>query len=218
MGMGRYHGDRAFEAFLRAGRTPCISVNEAKRTLLPAAAGRPDLKSFDYVVYAPGGAGLLIDVKCRRLPTPRLTLVRPDGTRQAHRAAGRPARLESWVTTEDVRSLGTWQSLFGDAFKAAFVFLYWCDAGDGLATQPPDGLFDRVFLDHGRWYAVRGVLLDDYQRHQQLRSARWQTVDLPAPLFERLGNGFTRAWLDRARPITESGSPALPLPAAVAGR
>ncbi|MFT3683972.1 MAG: HYExAFE family protein [Phycisphaerales bacterium] len=80
MGLGQYHGERAFEAFLRARRMPYVSVNEARRTLVSpeAMGGSPDLKSFDFVVYTAAssagrtGANLLVDVKCRRLPTPRL--------------------------------------------------------------------------------------------------------------------------------------------------
>jgi hypothetical protein len=200
MGLGQYHGDRAFEAFLRTRRMPYVSVNEARRTLVaPDAMGVADLKSFDFVVYTAAasavGANLLVDVKCRRLPTPRLRLVDADGVRRPARA-GRAVRLESWATAEDVRSLRAWQSLFGPGFRAAFMFVYWCEStAEGGATQPPDGLFDEVFMHEGRWYAVRGVLLDDYEPAMQVRSARWETVDLPPARFERLSEGFGRAWL-----------------------
>jgi hypothetical protein len=217
MGQGHHHGERAFEAFLRARRTPYVSVNEARRSLLPDD-GPADLKSFDFVVYTAatsvGGANLLVDVKCRRLPAlrppspppPPLRIVGVDGVPRtaAHTPSrNRSGRLESWATLEDVRSLRAWEGLFGAGFKAAFVFVYWCDAtpGAGGAAQPPDGLFDEVFLEGGRWYAVRGVLLDDYQPAMQVRSARWQTVDLPPARFERLSDGFGRGWLGGPRRV-----------------
>lgn len=223
MGQGRHHGERAFEAFLRARRTPYVSVNEARRTLIPADAGsNGNLKSFDFVAYTAalgGGANLLVDIKCRRLPTitPRLRLIGVDGHARsvAHRA-GFP-RLENWATREDIRSLLAWQSLFGAGFRSAFVFIYWCDAQDptGRSNQPPDGLFDEVFLlespQHpaaARWYAVRGVLVDDYQQVMKDRSTRWQTVDLAPHHFEQLSSGFGRNWLGGSR-----GNPA---PAAAA--
>lgn len=222
MGQGHHHGERAFESFLRARRTPYVSVNEARRSLLPlrGECGPTNLKSFDFVVYtatSAGGANLLVDVKCRRLPTPPkvppLRIVGADGvTRPAWAPNRRPARLENWATMEDVRSLRAWEGLFGRGFKAAFVFVYWCDAtADSSCAQPPDGLFDEVFLDAGRWYAVRGVLVDDYEPAMQLRSARWQTVDLPVARFERLSDGFGRTWLGgrSAAAATVSCSPAI---------
>lgn len=207
MGQGRHHGERAFEAFLRARRTPYVSVNEARRTLI-AGDGAGDLKSFDFVVYSAAhgtpGANLLVDIKCRRLPVPpvpTLNFVTADGVRRPAPlpARSRRPRLENWATHEDIRSLRAWQGLFGPGFKAAFLFVYWCDAHDDRCDQgqPPDGLFDEVFLFERRWYAVRGVLLDDYEPAMKDRSARWRTVDLPAPLFERLSEGFSRTWLGR---------------------
>ncbi|HYC99919.1 MAG TPA: HYExAFE family protein [Phycisphaerales bacterium] len=231
MGQGRHHGERAFEAFLRARRTPYVSVNEARRALVPGGEGACDLKSFDFVVYGggggAGGAGmgagwnLLVDVKCRRLPVQRtgpvLRVVGADGVSRPAAVparAGRRARLESWATREDVRSLRAWQGLFGAGFRAAFLFVYWSDAlgGDG---QPPDGLFDEVFAFEQRWYAVRGVLLDDYEPAMKDRSVRWRTVDLPAPLFERLSEGFGRRWLAGRAALGPHYSSC---PAAAAGR
>ncbi|MDP1660307.1 MAG: HYExAFE family protein [Phycisphaerales bacterium] len=197
MGQGRHHGERAFEAFLRARRTPYVSVNEARRALIPGD-GPANLKSFDFVVYsAPGGgaSNLLVDIKCRRLPTaplPALTLVTAEGHRRPQRAA--PRRLENWATLEDIRSLRAWQGLFGPGFQATLIFVYWCDVRDDRADggQPPDGLFDEVYSFERRWYAVRGVLVDDYEPSMKARSARWQTVDLPPASFERLSERFGR--------------------------
>ncbi|MFT3683971.1 MAG: HYExAFE family protein [Phycisphaerales bacterium] len=145
---------------------------------------------------------------------PALALIDSDGVRRTPRpVSGRASRLECWATQEDVRSLRAWQTLFGPGFRAALVFVYWCDA-QGPAEermQPPDGLFDQVFLLDGRWYAVRGVLLDDYEPAMAVRSVRWGTVDLPPARFERLSEGFGRAWLGDVggrRGMTGAGEPA----------
>ena len=91
MGQSRHHYEQALEAHLRARRIPYISVNEARRTLLPADADlsiadpasesgrRVALKSFDFVIYGEP-TNLLVDVKGRKVK------------------AGSPGRLESWVT------------------------------------------------------------------------------------------------------------------------
>ncbi|MCB9838496.1 MAG: HYExAFE family protein [Phycisphaeraceae bacterium] len=181
--MGQYRSayERAFEGHLRGLGVPYVSVNEARRALLPEGARlslaepgpdhRPErgrsgsLKTFDFVVYGPR-TNLLVDVKGRKIG--------------ARRAAGScsPGRLESWVTEDDVASLGRWESVFGEGFRSAFVFLYRCEA------QPPAALFQEVFEHQGRWYAVRAVWLDVYRESMVRRSARWRTVHIPTALFE----------------------------------
>lgn len=86
----RHHYERAFEAFLRRRAVPYVSVNEAKRALLPDQAslrvveassgggvreagtggdqGRP-IKSFDVVIYGER-LNLLVEVKGRRISPP----------------------------------------------------------------------------------------------------------------------------------------------------
>jgi len=164
VGQKRHHYERAFESLLRDRRIPYVSVDEARRTLVPVNQCDGAIKSFDFVVSS-GRGNLLVDVKGRRC------------TR-----AGR--RLESWVTVEDLDSLSHWERLFGPAFRAAFVFLYWCD------LQPPDALFQEVFEYSGRWYAVRTVGLEPYRRAMRIRSRRWGTVDLPPSEYERLSEPF----------------------------
>lgn len=175
MAQRRHHYERAFEQYLRERRVPYISVDEARKSLLPEGVGRPDrseripadgaLKSFDFVLYgAPDN--LLVDVKGRRIP------------RRCASALG-SGRLESWVTEEDVSSLEVWEGLFGPGFRGAFVFLYLCDA------QPPDALFQEVFEDRGNWYAARAILLQHYREHMRVRSPRWRTVHLTTSDFER---------------------------------
>lgn len=166
------HYERAFEHYLRARRAPYVSVDEARRALLPRdnAGSRDDsLKSFDFVVYGEG-RNLLLDVKGRKV---------------ARRAgASGVGRLESWVTRADVESLLRWEAMFGAGFEGVFVFLYWCDA------QPPDGLYQEVFARADRWYAVRAVSVRDYARAMKPRSARWGTVDVPTRVFERISRPF----------------------------
>ena len=177
MGQRRSEYERAFEAHLRETGTPYVSVNEARRALLPegarlrldglVGAGSATLKTFDFVVYGPE-THLLVDVKGRKI-----------GSRRASGSCS-PGRLESWVTEDDVASLGVWESVFGAGFRAAFVFLYRCEA------QPPAALFQEVFEHQGRWFAVRAVWMDLYKEAMRTRSARWRTVHIPTAAFERI--------------------------------
>ena len=188
MAQRRHHYERAFEGYLREQRLPYMAVNEVKRALLPAGAklvmdgegkGVGAIKNFDFVVYGDeggegeGGENLLVEVKGRRLPRLRL-------------ADGRPAkaRLESWVTMDDVAALKVWEGLFGTGYEAVFVFVYWCD------DVPPDGLFAEVFEYQGRWYTVRAVTLADYEAGMRVRSPKWRTVNLSSEDFERVWRGF----------------------------
>lgn len=176
MGQRRHHYERAFAAMLRTLRVPFVSVNEAKRTLLPGAdAGRSDaaksLKNFDFVLYGPG-TNLLVDVKGRRLAPAARASARAKTVRR-----GVP-RLESWVSEEDVRSILAWNALFGPDFEAAFVFFYSSD-------EPPAGdVFDETFRFEGRWYAPKLISAADYAKWMKPRSARWRTVDLEHAAFE----------------------------------
>lgn len=194
MAQRRHHYERAFEGYLRDQRVPYMAVNEARRALLPkqaklelegAEGQKSAIKNFDFVVYGDpaddgvadgrGGMGadnLLVEVKGRRLPRMRL-------------ADGRPAkaRLESWVTMDDVEALGTWERLFGEGYRAVFVFVYWCD------DVPPDGLFAEVFSYQSRWYTVRAVTLEEYTGCMKVRSPKWRTVHLPTADFERIWRG-----------------------------
>jgi len=181
MAQRRSEYERAFEAHLRELGVPYVSVNEARRALLPEGArlglglelpSRDDgrkatLKTFDFVVYGPD-THLLVDVKGRKI-----------GARRASGSCS-PGRLESWVTEDDVASLGVWESVFGEGFRSAFVFLYRCEA------QPPAALFQEVFEHQGRWYAVRAVWLDAYREAMRPRSVRWRTVHIATEAFERI--------------------------------
>jgi len=161
MAQRRFHYDKAFEHYLRANAIPYVAVDEAKRALadrqMPVA-----IKSFDFVVYSETGPNLLVDVKGRK-------------------HAGRTGNsLQNWVTNEDVRSLNKWSGIFGDGFEPAFAFLFWCE------IQPPDALFQEIFQFGEKWYAVLALRLSQYQKHMKPRSARWDTVSLPARTFHDL--------------------------------
>ena len=162
----RFHYEQAFEHYLRSNGIAYIAVDEARRALHAdrEAGVTVPLKSFDFVVYAGSGPNLLVDVKGRK-------------------HAGRTGRaLQNWVTRDDVESLTRWSAIFGDGFEPAFAFLFWCDA------QPPDALFLDVFAWHERWYAIQAVRLSDYAAAMRARSARWDTVALPADRFARVAH------------------------------
>lgn len=169
MAQRRFHYDQAFEIYLRQQAIPYVAVDEAKRALAPrslnggdSVSGVSSLKSFDFVVYGPNGANLLVDVKGRK-----------------HTGPGNRG-LQNWVTRDDVESLRMWEGIFGAGFMAVFAFLYWCDAA------PPASLFMDYFESGKRWYAVLAVRLSDYQAAMRHRSERWRTVSLPAADFQRL--------------------------------
>jgi len=196
MAQRRHHYESAVEAFLRARRTPYVSVDEARKALTSdddaalESPGAGALKSFDFVIYA-SPANLLVDVKGRKVPS--------------RRARGGAGRLETWVTEEDVESLLRWQTLFGAGFRAAFLFAYWCEA------QPPDALFEQIFQHRDRWYALRTVLVEDYREHMRPRSPRWSTVHLPSAAFSALSRPLASmagragdAALHRRRPAVPS--------------
>lgn len=200
----RLHYERAFEQSLRNRRIPYVSVDDARKALLPESGGlsaaflaRADgagggaggadggqrggiggglaLKSFDFVLYSER-VNLLVDVKGRKVAGRQLVSGGPRGG---------SARLECWVTEDDCRSLRVWSQLFGTGFRSAFVFVYWCD------EQPPDGLFQEVVEYQGRWYAIRAILLEEYVAAMRQRSAAWKTVDLARRDFERLSHPLT---------------------------
>jgi hypothetical protein len=160
------HYEAAFEAFLRDRKIPCVVVDEAKRALFAGAK----LKSFDFVVYSKAGPNLLVDVKGRQ------ARARPSGR----------AGFETWATEQDVADLAQWEQVFGDGYKAVFSFVYWIDPP--LAPEP--GMFEFK----GRWYYMVGIDLGEYRNHMRRRSAKWETVALPAEHFRSLARPID-CWL-----------------------
>lgn len=181
MAQRRHHYEQAFEAYLREKRMPYVAVNEARKALLPHAAGlrferpgqeggdaRGSLKSFDFVVYGQG-QNLLVEIKGRRVGTA---------------PGGRSRRMETWVNADDVRSMQTWEPLFGPEFRAVFVFMYWFD------EVPADGLFEEIIEHRGRWYALRVAGVNQYAGSMKVRSPRWGTVYVPAKTFSQISHPF----------------------------
>ena len=151
------HYEAAFEGYLRERRIPYVAVDEAKKALFANAK----LKSFDFVVYPQDKPRLLVDVKGRQL--------RNRAKRQG---------FETWATEADVNDLLQWEQVFGDGFTAILTFGYWIDP----PLTPEPGMYE--FKD--RWYLLMGVNLAEYRDHMRRRSAKWETVCLPAEDFRSL--------------------------------
>jgi hypothetical protein len=191
----RHHYEQAFEEYLRSRRIPYVAVDEARKALLPDrvrghAAGPNDatvpedvpaaLKSFDFVLYTPGG-NLLAEVKGRKV-------IARSQSRTGRRS---PGRLECWATQDDVDALTTWEGLFGVGFCAVLVFVYWCD------EQPAMPLFEELFEFKGRWYAIRTITVRDYRSVMRPRSARWRTVHVGQSDFDRLAVSMSERCVGR---------------------
>jgi hypothetical protein len=151
------HYEAAFEACLRERGIPYVAVDEAKKALFANAR----LKSFDFVVYNKKGPNLLIDVKGRSLRN------------RASRSG-----FETWATEQDVNDLMQWEQVFGDGFKAVLMFVYWIEP----PMTPGDGMFEH----RNKWYLIMGIDLAEYRNHMRRRSAKWETVSLPAQEFQSL--------------------------------
>ncbi|MCH8164060.1 MAG: HYExAFE family protein [Planctomycetes bacterium] len=186
MAQRRFHYEQAFEHYLRANRVPYVAVDEAKKSLMPAGQSPKAIKSFDFVVYAPG-RNLLVDVKGRMYGS----------------ATGRSRQFESWVTDDDIRGLQRWQKLFGPGFEAVFVFAY-C-----LRRQPPDALFEELFEFGTKWYALREVRLDAYSQSMVRRSSKWRTVYVPAEAFKRISQPFSARRPQTIQPACDAADKAL---------
>lgn len=154
------HYERAFENWLIDNRIEYVAVDEHKR----ATFGHADIKSFDFLLYLPGGPIVIAEVKGRTFRGTSLVNL---------------AGLECWVTTEDVDGLTKWQRIFGVDYKAVFVFAYRAENID-VDFNGRD-VFD---FDSNR-YLFFCVKLDDYRRFMKQRSPRWRTVTLPADKFRR---------------------------------
>jgi hypothetical protein len=155
------HYEAAFEEFLRSKGLPYVAVDEAKRSVL--ADGR-SIKSLDFIVSSSGGITWLVDVKGRRFPS-------GDETRQY---------WKNWSPREDLESLAQWEALFGESFRALFVFAYNI-VGD-RAPLPPEELFEH----RGSLYGFVGIELSEYAELARPISPSWDTVAMPTADFRRL--------------------------------
>jgi hypothetical protein len=166
------HYEAAFEGFLRDKRIPYVAVDEAKKALFANAK----LKSFDFVVYPQNKPRLLVDVKGRSL-----------------RNRSKRSGFETWTTEADVNDLLQWEQVFGDGFTAVLVFVYWIDP----PLTPEPGMYE--FRD--RWYMLVGVDLAEYRDHMRRRSAKWETVCLPAEDFRSLARPV-ESWLNDGHEVS----------------
>jgi hypothetical protein len=207
------HYEAAFEGFLRHRRIPYVAVDEAKKALFANAK----LKSFDFVVYPPEKPRLLIDVKGRSLRNrskrsgfetwateadvsdllqweqvfgegftaifafvywidPPLFAGGGEIGRQAEEAVASNVRRP----TLDVQP---------KAAGSGADLLFTADCPPPTADSS-EGMFE--FRD--RWYLLMGVDLAEYRDHMRRRSAKWETVCLPAEDFRSLARPI-ESWL-----------------------
>jgi hypothetical protein len=159
------HYSAAFEAYLRSRSIPYVNVHQAKKAL----CGSSKLKSFDFVVYSKTGKSILVDLNGRS-HTPR------------NGAGG----FQTWTCERDVADLVEWEKVFGDDFTGVLTFVYWMKS----ARTGPDG----TFRHRDRWYLVMGVNLKEYRQRMRRRSAKWETVCLPADDFRTLARPL-ESWL-----------------------
>ncbi len=157
------HYEAAFEDYLRAKGLPYVAVDEAKKAIFAEGA----VKSFDFLVYSSSGPNLLVDVKGRKFPDSGIT----------GRKRGASRAWENWVTRDDVGGLQEWEKIFGRDFLALLVFAYW------LQGPPQRAPFADVHLFRQKHYAFVGIPLADYVVAARPRSAKWQTLSMPAGGF-----------------------------------
>ena len=152
--------EAAFEAYLRSRRIPYVAVDESKRSL----DERQSLKSPDFIVSPVGQPrSWLVDVKGRKFPTGR-----------------RKQYWKNWSTADELKSLASWENLFGPHFRGMLVFAYQV-VGD-RAPLPPDELFEF----RGGLFGFVAIRLDHYASWSRTLSPRWGTVMVPAVQFRSL--------------------------------
>jgi hypothetical protein len=155
------HYEAAFEEYLRSRGIPYVAVDEARRALMSDGGS---IKSLDFIVASPAPVTWLVDVKGRRFPS---------GDEQKQ-------YWKNWSTRDDLRSLGQWESLFGETFRGLFVFAYNI-VGD-RAPLPREQLFEHA----GSLYGFVAVPLAQYAQLAHPISERWDTVAMPVDDFRRL--------------------------------
>jgi hypothetical protein len=160
------HYEAAFEDFLRSRAWPYLCVDEHRKAIFSGAR----VKSFDVLVYPPGGTAWMVDVKGRKFP---------------YEIRGGKRFWENWVTQEDLDGLKQWESAFGAGFQPVFVFAYWLlgltDRGPTAAIHP----FRR------NYYAFLAIPAATYASHARRRSDRWNTVSMPHRAFRSLAIPLT---------------------------
>lgn len=155
------HYEAAFEDYIRSLGWPYVPVDEQRKVIFSGSR----VKSFDFLVYGPGGSAWLVDIKGRKFP---------------YEIGGSKRYWENWVTADDLAGLDSWKGVFGDGFEAMLVFAYWL-------LGPPDrqpGVTVHGF--RGEYYAFLAIPAALYARHARRRSDKWDTVAMPVGLFRKL--------------------------------
>ena len=161
------HYERAFENWLIDNSIRYLPVDDHKR----AVFSRSKIKSFDFILYGPGGRIMIAEVKGRKFRGTSLE---------------KKTGFECWVTAEDVDGLVKWQEVFGPAHRAVFIFAYQIENID----VDFDGM--DVFDFGAKRYQFFCIKLDDYRQFMKRRSPKWQTVTLPADKFRRCAVHISR--------------------------
>ncbi len=157
------HYEAAFEDYVRSQGWPYVPVDEAKKAIFAGAR----VKSFDFIVYPPGRAAWLVDVKGRKFP---------------YETRGGRHYWENWVTRDDLRGLRSWKSVFGTSFDSVFVFVYWLKGISGAVNFPA------VHLFRGESYAFVYAVASEYAARARNRSTKWDTISVPLRCFRDIVN------------------------------
>ena len=79
----------------------------------------------------------------------------------------------------------------GTGAETIYMILTWLGIFVTLAVLAAE---PGMFLHRGRWYQMMGVDLGEYRNHMRRRSAKWETVALPAEDFRSLARPI-ETWL-----------------------
>ncbi len=162
------HYEAAFEDYLRSQGIAYIPVDERRKAIFAGAR----VKSFDFLVYRKTGETWLVDVKGRKFP---------------YESPNHKRYWENWVTTDDLDGLKQWQGVFGEGFVSTIVFAYHLLGPESRQPTP------YVHPFRGEYYAFLAVRADTYEQHARGRSAKWQTVTVPAATFRQLAKPIQAA-------------------------
>lgn len=163
------HYEAAFEAFLRARHIPYVAVDETRRSLAP----HESLKNLDFIVSPlEVGRSWLVDVKGRRFPSGR-----------------RKQYWKNWCPRDELKSLASWELLFGPGASGLIVFAYHLVADQ--SPLPPEHCF--AFRD--QLYAFVGIRLEHYASWARTLSPKWDTVMVPTVRFRQLAQPVERFFL-----------------------
>jgi len=152
------HYEAAFEDYVRSQGWPYVPVDEKKKAIFAGAK----VKSFDFIVYPPGRAAWLVDVKGRKFP---------------YETNGGRRYWENWVTRQDLEGLRRWEGVFGDGFEPVLVFVYWLRGVANVETFPA------VHAFRNESYAFVFVTATEYAAKARTRSPKWDTLSVPIRRF-----------------------------------